>query len=725
MALVSKIREKSGLIVFIVGLGLLLFIIPFDSIYAFFGGRGEQPIGEVYGSPIYPSEWDVMADFNQNTGYYSTIPNGETYKMYEARNFFQRKMFDTIMNTEIEKIGLRVSSAELKDYLIFGEYPSPVIVERYTYEDAQGNESFSRDSLLKEYNFFVNQAAAAQGSDKARFTNYWHQMVEVPVRKERLVSKYTAMAKFAVVGTTDEATKLQIAQNSKLVVDFVAKEVSTVMDSSVTVSESDIKTYYEAHKDEAEWKLMEDMAKIEFVLIDIEPTDEDKTALMEKMTKMKKGFAEAPNDTAFVSLKSDVAFGESMQDPTKFDVIPGADFAGLFSEKINTEIQNAKAGDVVGPFTYTWQAEEIVVLAKVRDVAQETKVRHILVADENLADSIATVLKADTSQFASLCETYSQDPGFAENGGYYDVGPSTRFVPSFKAFSLANGVGTIDIVPSQFGYHVIEVVEKGEEKRAMAYIVKDIVATDDTRNYVYEELGFGFMKAAQTDYDAALKKFGFESFDATLSISLPLIDLGGNNTIYNEELVNWLFAEARQAGEVSIPVALKDGRFLVARVKGKSSFGVPTYDIIKDEMEAKLLKEAKLTHIKKQLKGVGTLKAAQEVLGAVGGVRENTEVSLDMDAFPGLGQDVTAIAKTFMIKNLNELTIVEGKQGIYVVVVKERKFTPVSADKTEAIAKVSANRQSYVGRTINGALLRMADVRDWRVKAQVYYANQE
>lgn len=735
MALVSKIREKSGLIVFIVGLGLLLFIIPFDSIYSFFGGRGEQPIGEVFGKPIYPSEWDVMAEFNQSTGQYSTIPNGDMYKMSQARNFFQTKMFDTIINTEVGKIGLRVSTNELKDYLIFGDNPSPVIVNRYTYKNEQGQEFFSKDSLFKEYNFFADQASTASGADKARFTDYWHNVVEVPVKRQRLIAKYVAMAKYAVVGTIDEATKLQIQENSKLTLDFIAKEASTITDSTVSVSEDKVKSYYEEHKEDIEWKIEEDVANIEFVLINVEATPEDEEAMVKKATELKTKFAETDNDTAFIAIKSDITFDDVMEGKAMFDVIPGNEFdptQTIFSNETAAAIMAAKEGDVIGPVIRTIEGEAKVILAKVRAIGQETKVRHILVTDLKLADSISNALIADTSSFAVLAEEFTTDPGFTQNGGYYDVGPATRFVATFKEFALANGAGTIGVVPSQFGYHVMEIVSKGEEKRAMAYLVKDVEPSESTRNQVYEQQGFGFMEAAQSNYDAALTKFGFEALPATLRISLPLVDLSGNNqlynpetTIYNEALTNWIFAEGRQTGDVSVPIQLKDGRFLVASIKGISSFGVPTYDIVKNEMRAKLVEEAKLAHIKNMLKGVGSLSEAEGILGG-SGITSNSELTLDMNGFPGVGaQDGQAVAKAFLVKNLNELTIIEGNGVVYVVVVKDRNITPVATDKTEEIAKVSGMRQSYIDNTIEIALLKMADVRDWRVKAQVYYANNE
>lgn len=728
MALVSKIRDKSGLIVFIVGLGLLLFIIPFDSIYSFFGGRGEQPIGEVYGKPIYSSEWDVMANFNQNAAYYSSIEGGDAYKMSDEKNFFDQQMLDTILNTEIAKIGLRVSSSELKDYLILGEYPSPVIKNQFTYEDENGKEYFSKDSLMKMYNFFVNKMNSTTGEEKVYWNNQWYFGVEQPAKRQRLIAKYVSMAKYGVVGTTDEAIKYQIAQNSKLTVDVVYKEASTIPDSTVSVSEEQIKSYYEEHKNDPEWKITQDIAKVDFVLINVEPTQEDVEIMKEKVAKMASGFASAQNDTAFIELKGDTKYGDNVNDQSKLDVLPSTSFdrnQTLWSETVNDEIDSAKAGDVVGPFTYTYGGQTKVVLAKVRSIVNDTKVRHILVTDKALADSIANIIIEDSSKFNALGKEFSEDPGFAQNSGYYDVVPSSGLVPTFKAFALDNGVGTVGVVPSQFGYHVMQVVSKGDQTfKNMAYLEKNIVATEDTRNVVYEEKGFGFMEAAENDYESAVEKFELDSRSANVVLSVPILNLGGKY-VYNEELVNWLFAEGRQAGDVSVPIELRDGRFLVAKVNGIGNYGVPSYEISKADIEAKLIKEAKIAHIQNQLKGVGSLQEADEVLKTIGGVMENKEITLDMDAIPGYGMDVKAVARMFLIQNLNEMNIIDGDQGVYAVVVKDKTITPVAADKSEALAAVSSSRQQYVDRTITDALLKIADVRDWRMKAQVYYSNQE
>ncbi|MCB9194897.1 MAG: peptidylprolyl isomerase [Flavobacteriales bacterium] len=738
MALVGKIREKSGLIVFIVGLGLFLFIIPFDSIYSFFGGGGEQPIGEVFGKPVYDSKWN----FNQRVeNYYANyqLPADypEEYRLRDERDLWQQLMYDTIIKTEIGKIGLQVSAQEIKDYLILGENPSPIIKEMFSFENAQGQKEFKKDSVIKVYNQWVSQLNAATGDQKAGFSAQLYYNIELPIKEQRLKAKYNAMIKYGVVGTLEEANKKLIAENASVTVSFVAKEVNTVPDSSVKVSEEMIKSYYEAHKEEVKWRQEDDKVALEFVKINVEATEADKNALYSKLEEIKSDFASAKNDTSFINAKSDTQIGEYMDNQDVLDVLPYDEFDPSytpFDEVTNEMISKGVKGDVIGPFSYVSQdGQAHVVLAKVRDnySREETQVRHILILTQgvegpeltkkkNLADSIKSVLAADKSKFALLGTQFSEDPGFASNKGYYNVYPDAPLVPEFKDFGLQQPIGTVGVVKTTYGYHVMEVVERRPfDHQFVAYIEKNVVPTEDTRNEIFENIGFGFVDKARVDYEAALEEFALSSTVTDLFLSFPYdYELG-----YNAELVNWAFSDKRVVGDISTPIELKDGNFVVAKINAKTAFGVPSYETVKEDMKIELLKEEKLKYIVNKAKDAKSLDDAEKIFGGSGIMDAN--LTLSGDGFNGFGADPIAVAKTFLVANTNEFNVVEGNQGVYFVVIKERKITPVSADKSDAIASLTAMRQSYMEGALTLALFKSADVRDWRMKTKVYYANRD
>ena len=85
---------------------------------------------------------------------------------------------------------------------------------------------------------------------------------------------------------------------------------------------------------------------------------------------------------------------------------------------------------------------------------------------QKLADSIMNVVKKDKSKFAELATEFSDDSS-KDNGG--DLGNSTpgRMVPAFDKFIFNNPTGTVGLVETDFGFHVIEVGKQSEPKKAV------------------------------------------------------------------------------------------------------------------------------------------------------------------------------------------------------------------------------------------------------------------
>jgi peptidyl-prolyl cis-trans isomerase C len=90
----------------------------------------------------------------------------------------------------------------------------------------------------------------------------------------------------------------------------------------------------------------------------------------------------------------------------------------------------------------------------------EVHARHILVADEATAKKITAELKKG-ADFAALSKQYSKDPGAAQQGGDLGYFKKTDMVPEFSAvaFSLKDGEVSPAPVKTQFGWHVIQVIE--------------------------------------------------------------------------------------------------------------------------------------------------------------------------------------------------------------------------------------------------------------------------
>lgn len=92
---------------------------------------------------------------------------------------------------------------------------------------------------------------------------------------------------------------------------------------------------------------------------------------------------------------------------------------------------------------------------------EEVHAKHILVDSEAEAKKIISQLKGG-ADFATLAKQYSKDPSAAQQGGDLGFFKKDEMVPEFAdaAFALQPGQISQQPVHSQFGWHVILVVER-------------------------------------------------------------------------------------------------------------------------------------------------------------------------------------------------------------------------------------------------------------------------
>ena len=73
------------------------------------------------------------------------------------------------------------------------------------------------------------------------------------------------------------------------------------------------------------------------------------------------------------------------------------------------------------------------------------------------------------ADFAELAKKYSEDPGSKDNGGLYENFPRGQMVKPFEdaAFTVPVG-GLSGVIETQFGYHILKVVDRQKETRSFA-----------------------------------------------------------------------------------------------------------------------------------------------------------------------------------------------------------------------------------------------------------------
>lgn len=108
--------------------------------------------------------------------------------------------------------------------------------------------------------------------------------------------------------------------------------------------------------------------------------------------------------------------------------------------------------------------EQIVFAVIARNTrADMARARHILVADEATAQATLAELQAG-ADFATLAAQRSQDTGSAANGGDLGWTPRGEFVPPFEEAIFSLPLNTPQIVQTDFGFHIVEVLERESQR---------------------------------------------------------------------------------------------------------------------------------------------------------------------------------------------------------------------------------------------------------------------
>jgi parvulin-like peptidyl-prolyl isomerase len=731
MALIGKIREKSTLLVIFVGLGLLLFIVPFDRISSYFYGTGEQPIGSIEGAPMMESDWHYNYKIDSTINVYRQqyMQSGQVLVLDDQQNeqiknnVWSQLVVGALFGKQLSEVPLSVGSKELNEIMIYGDEPSQVIKEMFTYD---GN--FAKDSVKPGIDRVL---VGGKGAKAWLYSN-----VEKPIRSQRLRDKYTKMAKFGAYATTQDAKRKYLAANTKASIRYAFKEFSTIPDSVVKVEDNDIRTYFDAHKNEKKWKQETEVRTIDYVSFKISPSEEDKQRAMASMERKKQAFEKSVNDSLFVANNAATPIGANQQQQNQFqinsvDVLPTEPYkpgSGTFSVATDELITAAAKGDVVGPVSEGNKLQ----LIKVRDVVtkNEVTVRHILIkADEAdadqykkkkaFADSLLRVLRADRSKFVDFVYKYSEDPGSNQPGkdGEYTFDKEINFVQEYKDFGFNKPVGTMEIVKTSFGFHIMENLRRGDNEYKMIAIVDaNVKPSKVTRDLAYTEVVDGFYaKSKELGFEKAAEELNKEVKTAeNVRIESPFIGELGKNM----PLIKWNFNH--EVGSISDPEFVSDELLAITSLKSEAHEGAPSFEGTKELMKPYVLKEKKAAYL---LTKIGSATSVDDVAKAIDVTAETAEINLGMNNLPGIAgaKEPEVMGTIFATEGGTTTKPIQGYNGLYVVEVATKTAASVaenqdfSAEKGTLLGELRANVEAK----LIESLAKAADFKDWRMKQQI------
>jgi peptidyl-prolyl cis-trans isomerase D len=692
MAIISKIRSKSTILLLSIGIAMLLFLLGdlFSS-----GNRGifgpDTEVGQINGKTISYKEFEMMVQekaelYKSNTGQLSvdqnTLENIRQQTWSELVNEF-------VLVREVADIGVVVTPEELYD-MVQGPNPHSAVRQNFTNPETG---VFNPQDVVR---YIQNLDRDETGEAKIRWS-----LFEKSLKKERQASKYYNLIKKGLMVTTKEAEADFISKNQKVTIKFVAKKYDSVSDSSVTYTDKDLKAYYDEHKSEPQYQQKETMRAIEYVTFDLIPSEADRQSLLETMNSIKQEFATTISDTLFSKSNSE------SKTPVQYYT------EGSFPSEIDSAIFKAEKGALFGPY----EEDGMIKVAKVLDfrfVPDSVDARHILIKINNgdtakalaKADSLKKIIKAKKN-FAELAKEVSEDFGSAQDGGNLNWFTEGKMVKPFNDACFEGKAGDMPIVTSDFGIHLIEILKQTQPKK------KVLVALADKRiipgKKTIEEGYNAASKFSITNNTPELFKKAGNELGIKIADFIREADKNIQGIDNSREIVRWAYQAEK--GDVSEPFEAGE-KFVVCHLTQIKEKGTLKLEAVKEQVIAEVIKEKKAEKFISELNGNSLDEIASKNNLSV---ESATDINMNASSIPGIGAERNLIGTIFGSANGVLSKPVKGKQGVYVFVVENIAEAP-SADYSASKEQLARNYAGRVEYEVFEALKEVKSVEDNRGK---------
>jgi len=730
MAVIGKIQKNSLLLLIVIGGAMLAFIFT-DLLSNVGGGDDPTPLATIYGEEIDESklndiEEDIINREKQNYYYQQKEWDNAAEKTAkdQAFNEYVRR---NLMDRELDALGIRVSSDELND-MVLGNHIHPWISQERSFQDALGQ--FSKDSVVKYINYLETEP---DGIDTASYMNWertkkaWKEF-ENELADSRKADKYVTLIKKGVYVNSLEAKNQYKGANENRKISYVIQKYTDIAMDEIELTDEDLLAYYEEHKNEKKYEQVDEAAVINFVEFPVVFTEDDVNDAVESLERVKESFAKTENDIYYMANKSDVEFySDSTQFQMGGDLFSFTPNGATYPDIADEAIQAADSGDVVGPFVAGDQA--VILKIKGFDSEEQAWVRHILISNQGRsdadakvkADSVVKVIKANNN-FTAMVTAVSEDPGSIANGGEYKWFPKGRMVEAFENASFNGPKGKLQVVKTNYGYHIVEVLDRRNAKLPiLAPIVKKIKASIETKSNI-EDIAYDFI--AQVNDLKGDSAFYQIATQESLAVNNSRMTIAYNYVMgFNDEngiraIKKFSFAKDAMEGDISDPI-YDNGSYKVAILSNRIDLGVPDFEDVKDQMRFAALrdKQAKI-YIDKMS---GTLNL-QEIVAKMPTLKIQTvNVNFNINTIQGGGgNEPEVVGYIYAVDKPNVmLRPIQGVSGVYVIIIDEIIPAPETTDYSADQMTLRMGRQANADNLVIRALREKADVIDNREKINI------
>ncbi len=695
MAMISKIRNRAGLLIGIVGFSLVAFVLGdfLTSNRSFLSGN-DTSVGVIAGKKTNVQDFEARVQkeienykLSNNT---DNIDQNTTDQLRDQT--WNQLISEEVMGTQYKKLGITVGPDEVFD-MVKGKNPHPQVVKAFT--DPKTGQ-FNPANVI---NFLKNMDNDQTGKTRTQWVNF-----EKYIQDERIGQKYNDLIKHGLFITAAEAKEDYINKNKTASVKYVMLNYGDVADSTVEVSDDDLKKVYEEYK--TRYKQGASRG-IDYVIFEVQPSEVDRKSSLESITRLKEEFQASADDTSYVAANSDGKMDKSWHKK------------GTLPFNIDSLMFNNEMGFVYGPYE-EGGAYKLAKLSDIKFLPDSVKARHILLKIESPDQRDAVMAKADSikkaiqggTPFVFMAMQFSTDEGSKIKGGDLGWFQPGMMVQSFNDACFEGKKGDMPIVESQFGVHLIEILDQGKPSKQVKVAIIERKAEPSNKTYqaVFQKANeFAGKNTTAEAFDKAIKDQNLNKLTET-NIQENARQVGGVEG--SKELIRWAFKASKN--EVSKAFEFGD-KFVVAKLIDIREKGIAPLDQVKDEVMVEARKNKKAEMMMKKFEGAGgnietiASKIGQQVLTA-----ENVNFSSPL--LGNSGMEPKVVGHIFAMKPGTASKPIQGQSGVYVVQVTGFKDPAPIKDYKEVKKQLEQQVQGRSQYEVFNALREKADITDNRGK---------
>lgn len=716
MAVLGKIRAL-GPVALISVIGLALFAFVFST--------GSGTVTDVFKADEFNQSRVAVVngiemdrtDFMQKVDNLEKQNRGSRSSIQAMNSIWNSELRKLVLQSEYEKIGLQIEREMMRDFLK---------TNLAAFEDFQNENGDFDESKLNQFILNLKEISPETMELQGSLVNYqsWNNF-EDNIGKLGIEEIYYKLIDAGINTALFEGEEDYFNSNDVVDFKYVKIPFTNVADSEIKVSKSEVNNYISENKSNYSSDPSRDLI---FVQFEEKPSEldklESKTTIIELLEDREEydfdsqknitfqGFKNTKNNEEFLNINSAIKFFDSYV------------FKSSLSKSIADKIYELNPGEVYGPYS----EDGFIKATKLIDtkfIADSAKVRHILIPylgsfrsgpnvtkskdqAKKTADSIFRVLSRSRGKFNSLL-SLSSDEVSNENDGVIEFAYIDGFAPEFRDFSFEKRVGSIDVVETDFGFHIIEILSQGKKQKAVKVgnLALKVEPSERTQDSIYN---------VASKFEIAVSEDNFRDYSKENNIKVnPVNNIGEldeNIPMLGQQrsIVRWAYDENTETGDIK-RFSLQNGGYVIAMLTSINDQGMMSYE------KSSITALPKVKNQKKAEKIIKNISSSNlDEIASQNNVEVQTALSVNLNnpVISGVGNEPSVVGYAMGVSKDVTSSAIIGNSGVFYIYVTDRRKASSLENYQNMINMISSTRSTNVRTKSYAALKDKADIEDFR-----------